>query len=77
MPPLQASVVLLDSNIVDSELVPPTSLLANITRIAWAPDTSGRLFIALKTGQVMIAVNGAVPVSYTHLDVYKRQWPSN
>jgi glucose/arabinose dehydrogenase len=60
MPPLQASVVLLDSNIVDSELVPPTSLLANITRIAWAPDTSGRLFIALKTGQVMIAVNGAV-----------------
>ena len=60
IPLVQASVVLMDSNIVDAEVVPPTSQLAQITRIAWAPDTSGRLFITLKTGQVMIAVNGAV-----------------
>jgi glucose/arabinose dehydrogenase len=60
IPLAQASVVLMDSNIVDAELVPPTSQLANITRLAWAPDTSGRLFITLKTGQVMIAVNGSV-----------------
>jgi glucose/arabinose dehydrogenase len=59
IPRVQA-VVLMDSNIVDAELVPPTSQLGQITRLAWAPDASGRLFITLKTGQVMIAVNGAV-----------------
>ncbi len=60
IPFARASVVLMDGNIVDAQVVAPTSQLAMITRIAWAPDSSGRLFITLKTGQVMIAVNGSV-----------------
>jgi glucose/arabinose dehydrogenase len=56
----RASVVLQDSNLVDAEVVAPTTLLGQITRIAWAPDSSGRIFATLKTGQVMIAINGSV-----------------
>ncbi len=60
IPAVHAAIALLDPNLVDAEVVPPTSQLAQITRIAWAPDSSGRIFITLKTGQVMIALNGAV-----------------
>lgn len=43
-----------DPNFVESQFFPAGAGLSQTTGLAWAPDDSGRLFVALKAGQLRI-----------------------
>ena len=47
--------------------------IAAIPQIKLAPEGKGTQSLAIRTGQSILLTDYNAPVSYTHLDVYKRQ----